>query len=261
MIQTTSGEWTIALGSDCSASDLTRGIQALNAELKGGPEQAIAAALMELISATSRPPWMDDAVAAAYTVSMPKAMWDYPIDVVRGACANWRRIPQQGRWWPTEADLRAQCERLYEPRRKLRAQAMNVLRDLEAKEAADEEARQRSVFAGDKGRAFREEMRKRMRPARFEAYFDPSQVMFSEREIWVRTMTAERVLSEEGRDLLERLGLRVVYHPQAFAKIRQPSWEDDTPEERAEVIEKFNRLKQAMADGSDLKAMRARGLI
>lgn len=261
MTRTTSGEWIITPSNDLTSGELTRGIQALNEELKGGPGNAIAASLMELISATSRPPWMDDAVAAAYMASMPKAMWDYPIDIVRGACANWRRIPSQGRWWPTEQDLRAQCEKLFESRRKLRAQAMRLLADLEREEEAAERARQPSAFAGDKGRAFREEMRKRMRPARFDAYFDPSQIMFSERDVWVRTQTAERVLYEEGRDVLERLGLRVIYHPQAFTKIRQPTWEDDTPEEREEVIVKFNRLTQAMAKGEDLKRLREKGEI
>ena len=140
--------------------------------------------------------------------------------------------------------------------------ARMLLTDLRAREQAARETQDRSSFAGDRGRQFREEMRKRMRAARFNAYFDVSQIYYAgESEILVRTQTAERVLNEEGRDLLERLKLALRYAPQAFTRVRQPTWDDDTPEEREEIAAKFNRLKEAMAKGEDLKRLRASGEI
>lgn len=263
MSLSTSGEWNLSASPDLQAHALASAIDDLAQSehfiVPGEPED-IEKAVTELMAATSRPPWMDDDMAATYDAALNEAMKDYPIDVVQNACKRWRQIPQQGRWWPTEQDLRAQCELLFRPRKSLFNRARMLLTDLRAKEQADERAKG-SPFASDKGREFRNEMRKRMRPARFDAYFDPSQIMFSEREVWVRTMTGERVLSEEGRDVLERLGLRVRYMPQAFAKIRQPTWEDDTPAEREEVTRKFNRLKEAMANGENLKRLRELGEI
>jgi hypothetical protein len=203
---------------------------------------------------------MDDETAAVYFDTLQEALHDYPIDCVEDACIAWRK-GEAGQWWPAEKELRSLCDDLFDARRKLRNKAMELLADIEADEAREAEAKQRSAFAGDNGRVFREEMRKRMRAERFDAYFHPSQIMFSDRELWVRTQTGQRVLMEEGSDLLERLGLVVKYAPQAFTKVRQPTWEDDTPEEREHVTRKFKRLKEAMAKGEDLKRLRLSGEI
>jgi hypothetical protein len=254
------GDWTLQAANDLTSKQLREGLGALLDVLRGGPRKEIAEAIMELIGATDRPPQLDEEKAAARILALQQMAWDYPIDVVKAACRKWRTVPNYGRWWPTEQDLRAQCEPLVDSRRKLRAQAERLLHELEAKEHSARLA-QPSPFAGDKERQFRNEMRKRMTPSRFNAYFCPTQMMFSEREIWVRTQTSERVLTEEGGDLLRVLGLRIRYQPQAFSKIRQPTWEDDTPEERAATAVKFNRLKEALEKGENLKRLREAGVI
>ncbi|HVK81974.1 MAG TPA: hypothetical protein VM915_15340, partial [Verrucomicrobiae bacterium] len=116
---------------------------------------------MELIGATDRPPQLDEEKAAARILALRNMAWDYPIDVVRAACRKWRRVPQHGRWWPTEQDLRAQCEPLFSARRKLHAQAMELLRDIEATENAAARNEQASPFASAEHREFRNEMRNR----------------------------------------------------------------------------------------------------
>lgn len=211
-----------------------------------GAEEEIEAAVIQLKAATMRPMWMDAQDAVAYEEALIKACEDYPIDVVQEACANWRKVPDHGKWWPTEQDLRAQCEKVFAPRRSLFNKARVLLQDLRAKEDEAQRANDRSAFAGDRQRQFREEMRKRMNnPNRFEAYFGSSQIQYEgEREILVRSPIAESVLQREGADLIARLGLSVRCVPVAFAGIKAPQWEDDSPEDRALVKEKFKALKE-----------------
>lgn len=258
MTRSTSGEWVLSPSNELTSADLTRGIEALNRELKGGPTERIAQALMVLIAVTRRPSSMDDDRAKLYFGVIQQAMMDYPVDIVEEGLAQWRKGPQ-GEWWPAEAELRRVCEKLFEPRRALRNKAIALLERIE-----DEEARaaKPSPFAGGRQQRFREEMRKRLTLARFDAYFHYAYLMFQgEDAIVVSNLAAERVLTTEGGDLLKQLGLRVILDPKPFVKVRRPTWEDDTPEEHAEVSRKFNRLKQAMAKGENLAKLRASGEI
>ncbi len=109
---------------------------ARSGEFQAGPEDAIAKAIMELISLTQRPPSKDDIKEAPYVEGLCRMAWDYPIDVVENACRQWRRIPERGRWWPEEQDLRVQCEALLKPRKDLRDEAVNLLRFMERREHA-----------------------------------------------------------------------------------------------------------------------------
>lgn len=204
---------------------------------------------------------MDDETAAVYFDTLQEALHDYPVDCVEEACVQWRK-GSNGEWWPAEAELRRVCDKLFEPRRMLRAKAMELLRNLEADEVYAERASQPSAFAGDKGREFRNEMRKRLTPARFDAYFHPAYLMFAgEDAVIVSNSTADRVLNTEGADLISRLGLRVVLDPKPFARVRRPQWEDETPAEREDVTRKFVRLKHAMSNGENLASLRKSGVI
>lgn len=264
MSQSTSGEWTLSASDDLKAEALEFGLDCLKQTphflIPGEPDE-IAAAVKELTAATSRPPWMDDEVAITYDAALNEALKDYPIDVVQLACKRWRMVPQHGKWWPTEQDLRQQCEMLFQPRRSLFNKARALLQNLRIRE--DEQRRTKtSAFAGRKQDRFRELMRQRMSPSRHEAYFHYAYLMFSgEDELIVSNRCAESVLTEEGGDLLRDLGLRVVFDPKPFANVRRPTHEDDTPEERAEVAAKLRRLKEGIEKGADLKRLRDAGLI
>ena len=200
---------------------------------------------------------MDDETAAVYADVVQEAMHDYPVDIVEEACVSWRK-GESGEWWPSEKELRRVCDKLFEPRRALRNKALALLDDLEASEQA---AARASPFAGDKARVFIAEMRKRLSPARFDAYFHISQIGHTDHEIITRTKAGETVMRTIGGDLLEQLGLRLRYDHRAFARVYEPTWEDDTPEDRAEVARKLNRLKEALRKGENLAALRASGEI
>lgn len=240
------GEWIFSPGSDLSSSQVREGLAALDADLAGGPQKPISAAILELLGATDRPPQLSDAEAVARQAALKQMAWDYPLDVIQLACRRWRTVPSKGRWWPTEQDLRAQCEPLFEPRRSLRNKARALLQQLEAAEDhAERSAANTSAFAGDRQRRFRAEMEKRFNDrTRYEAYFATSQMDYEgDDTIIVRTAIAESVLTREGGDLLKRLGLNVRYAAEHFAGVKQPLWEHDSDEDRAEVARKFEILK------------------
>lgn len=249
------GEFALEALPGLTSGELRAGIRAMEEELVGGPQNQIANALMELISATSRPPWMDDAVASAYMLAMPKAMWDYPIEIVHAACANWRRVPNHGRWWPTEADLRAQCETLFLPEQKLRNAAIRMAAQMEEEERRARQERP-SPFASEKGKALRQALRERMSASRFTTYFANTMCFFQgDNAILVRARIAEDVIRREAGDLIEQLGVKVSYDPEPFRNMRLPQYEDNTPEEQVETARKMNRLKQAMLAREDIAAL------
>lgn len=250
--------WVLEPSADLTSQQLGAGIAALDQALKGGPQQAISSAIMELLGACDRPPQLDDGSEAARILALKNMAWDYPVDVVQLACRNWRRVPNYGRWWPTEQDLRAQCEPLVEPQRSLRNKAAALKMQLEAQEQRREAP---SPFAGDKCGRFRNAMRQRMLPRTFNAYFDPTHIAYRENAILVRSRTAERVLRERGGDLAEQLGLRIEFSPMVFLNVRDPSYEDDTPQEREETAARFHRLKEAMQKGENIKKLREEGAL
>ncbi len=239
---------------------MREGVRALSDDLRGGPKDLIASAIMELIGATDRPPQLDEEKAAARILALRNMAWDYPIDVVQAACRRWRKVPQHGRWWPTEQDLRAQCEPLFTSRRKLHAQAVELLRHLEAEEDLARRQAAPSPFAGDKARRFQAEMRKRLGEERYSCYFDAAEIAYDGDVVYVRTQVADCVLDREGGDVLRALGLRVEYAPAQFSDIRQ-SRRDDTPAQSAAVGAKLKRLFEAMSKGENLRELRSRGEI
>ena len=257
MSRSSAGEWSLSVVGQLSSDTMRGAIAALNRALAGGPTARIAAALIRLISATRRPGWMDDETAAVYADVVQEAMHDYPVDIVEEACVSWRKGPS-GEWWPAEKELRRVCEKLFEPRRALRNKAMALLGDLEASEQA---AARASPFVGDKVKAFINEMRNRLSPSRFNAYFHISQIGSTDREIVSRTKAGARIMRQEGGDILDRLGLRVRYDHEGFSRVHEPSHEDDTPEDRAIVSRKLDRLMRALRSGENLTALRQNGEI
>lgn len=213
--------------------------------------------MIEMKAATMRPMWMDAEDATHYEEALIKACRDYPIDVVEEACTHWRKIPDRGKWWPTEQDLRALCQQIARPRMRLLHEARSLLRSLVANEQAD--ANKPSPFAGGLQVAFREEMRKRLADHRFRAYFNPSHILFQgERDILVRTKVAEAVLNDEGADLVKQHGLRIEYCAEAFVRIREIQ-EEMTPAKDAWVGERMERLTLAIKRGENIKALIQKG--
>lgn len=260
--QALSGDWILSPASDLTAAQLRAGLRALDEELKGGPQKPIGAAILELLGATDRPPQLSDVEAVARTQALKQMAWDYPIDVVQNACRAWRRVPSKGRWWPTEQDLRAQCEPLFASRSSLRACAANLLRNLEVEEdRADRlrRAEQASYFAGELHKEFRRCMASRLLPDQVTAYFSPSHIKYvGSATVHVRTLVAQAVFERYGLDVIGELGITLVHAPESFLRERDIP-RDVTPAEDEAVKVKMTRLNQAVAKGECIEALRRSG--
>lgn len=234
-------------------------VTALDEGLAGGPTQQINAIILKLIGATDRPPQLGDDEAIARVQSLKETAWDYPINVVHEASSNWRKVPSKGRWWPTEQDLRAQCEPLFAPARSLRNKAMELLRNLEAEEDHVARSAKPSYFPGEKHRAFRKAMEARLLPDQIRAYFNPSHIRYiGDNVVHVRTLIAEAIFQRYGSDVLTDLGMVLRCEPTDFPRERQLEAEM-TPAEDAEVSRKMTRLNQAVSKGECIEALRRSG--
>lgn len=254
-----SGEWILAPANDLTSSALRGAVAALDDSLAGGPTKQINAAILEMIGATDRPPQLSDEEAVARTYALKQTAWDYPIDVVQAACRNWRKVPAKGRWWPTEQDLRAQCEPLFAPARSLRNKAQELLRNLQAEEEHLQRQQTPSYFAGDIHRAFRSQMEARLLPDQVKAYFAPSHIRYvGKSEVHVRTLVAEAVLKRYGADVMANLGIKLRFAPEDFLQEREMQ-RDISPEEDAEVSRKMLRLNEAVKKGENIEKLRRSG--
>lgn len=234
-------------------------VTALDQGLAGGPTQHINAVIVRLIGATDRPPQLGDEEAVERVQSLKQAAWDYPIDVVEDASRNWRKVPSKGRWWPTEQDLRAQCEPLFAPARSLRNKATELLRNLEAEEEHVARSAKPSYFPGEKHRAFRKAMETRLLADQVKAYFNPSHIRYiGENVVHVRTLIAEAIFHRYGSDVLTDLGMVLRCEPTDFLRERQLEAEM-THEEDAEVSRKMTRLNQAVKSGESIEKLRRSG--
>jgi len=257
--QSISGDWILAPANDLSSRALSQAVNELDQSLAGGPTQQINMSIVELIGATDRPPQLGDEEAVARVHALKQMAWDYPIDVVINACRNWRRVPNKGRWWPTEQDLRAQCEPLFAPARALRNKAQELLMNLKAEEEHVRRSAQPSYFAGDKHRAFRTEMEARLLPDQVRAYFNPAHIRYvGDNVIHVRTLVAEAIFLRYGSDVLTKLGMVLRWEPTDFMRERQLE-SLITPEEDAEICRKMTRLNLAQSRGENIEALRRSG--
>lgn len=257
--QALNGDWILAPSSALTSKILADGISALDKSLEGGPTQLISAAILELIGATDRPPQLSDDEASVRVHVLKQMAWDYPMDVVANACRNWRRVPNKGRWWPTEQDLRAQCEPLFAPARALRNKAQELLMNLQAEEDHVRRSAQPSYFAGDKHRAFRAEMETRLLADQVRAYFNPAHIRYvGDNVIHVRTLVAEAIFLRYGSDVLTKLGMVLRWEPTDFMRERQLE-SLVTPEEDAEICRKMTRLNLAQSRGENIEALRRSG--
>jgi len=210
--QTSNGAWSLTPGSDLTAAQLRAAIEEMDAskDFKRGPETKIRNAIFELISVTSRPQTIDDAKEIAYQEALCKALLEYPTDVVILACQNWRRIPSAGRWWPSEQDLRVQCDLLVKPRQDLRDEAESLLRYMERRETAEGSRSQSSrlPYPNGKTEKFFNEVMKGFGPAFCKSWLSHRTCEFSEDTIYTIGLAVDR-LTQNCSGLLKQHGVKL----------------------------------------------------
>lgn len=224
-------------------------------------EEQAEEAVIKLKAMTSRPMWMDGSDAAVYESELIEALKLYPIDVVQAACIAWRQVPNHGKWWPTEQDLRVQCEKIYAPRKGMFNKARLLLQDLRVREAEANRANDASYFGGQVHQRFKAEMAKRLLPDQMRAYFNPSHIRFiGSARVHVRTLVAKAVFERYGGDVIDKLGIDLRHEPTDFLRERDPQHEV-SPEEDAVISEKMTRLNQAVKSGESIEKLRREGVL
>ena len=260
--QSTAGEWILSASDDLSAAELETALRDASADemfLVPCDEEQAEEAVVRMKAMTSRPVWMDGEDADLYEDGLIEALKLYPIDVVQAACIAWRQVPNHGKWWPTEQDLRVQCEKIYAPRKGLFSKARLLLQDLRIREAEANRANDTSYFGGQVHQRFKAEMGKVLLPDQMAEYFRPGWVLFvGSNEVLVRTEIALAIIERYGREVMQKLGVKVRHDPTAFLRSRDPVREM-TPEEDAEVSRKMTRLNQAVRTGESIEKLRRSG--
>lgn len=214
----TTGEWTLTPASDLTAAAMRQGIEAFDEAMQGGPQNAINLAVAELIGATDRPPQLGDEAAVARVAALKQMAWEYPLDVIQDACRQWRRVPNYGRWWPTEQDLRAHCEAFVKSRRDLRDQAARLLSALEANEQpASNRERQRSLQPRGQTKAFVDRVREHPHLGHpfVRSYLSDMTCDFTEDAIFVAYSTQVERIRQRCADLLREFpGVKIIHDRQ-----------------------------------------------
>lgn len=209
--QSTTGEWILVPANDLTASALREGLSAFDEAMQGGPQRKISDAIAELIGATDRPPQLGDEAAVARVEALKQMAWEYPLDVIQAACRQWRRVPNYGRWWPTEQDLRAHCEAFVKSRRDLRAQAARLLSALETQEKR--KPRERSLQPYGATKAFVDRVREHPHLGQpfVRSYLSDLACDFTDDTILVAySMQVERIRQRCADLLREFPGVRIV---------------------------------------------------
>lgn len=213
--QLTSGEWSLSASIDLSAAQLEGALrEASKLDIFAVPsdEDEVENAVVQMKAMTSRPVWMDAEDAAAYETALIEACRGYPLDVVQTACKAWRLVPNQGKWWPTEQDLRQQCENIFRPRRALWEEANNLLRSLKAGEESPRQSR--SMHPTGRVREFIERVRAHPHLGQpfVKSYLSDLTCDFSANTIFVAYSTqAERIPQRCAEILRDFPGLKIVH--------------------------------------------------
>lgn len=219
--RSTSGAWNLTPTDDLRASELGAGLIALNKLMAIGPKQKIAAAIIELLAATDRPPSLSDTAALARREALKKMAWEYPINVVETACRDWRKVQNFGRWWPAEQDLRALCEKIVKPQKQLRDEAESLLRFLKRREEQAQSGSVRNSRGNQPfGRtlAFVNDCMASHGPPFIRSYLTHRTCDFTEDAIFTMGFVAER-LNQRAGGLLSKHGVKVVVCPDVTARI------------------------------------------
>ena len=200
--QSTTGEWSLSASNELRADELNAALRdALSLDIFHVPsdEDEVEEAVVKLKAATNRPVWMDSEDAVAYESALIEACQEYPIDVVQSACKAWRQIPNHGKWWPTEQDLRQQCEALFKPRDTLFKEAKRLLHSLREREKPGQERQseqRRSISPYGRTKEFVDRVRQDTRLGQnfVRSYLSDQTCDFTDNTIFVAYSTqAERI--------------------------------------------------------------------
>jgi hypothetical protein len=179
----------------------------------------IAKGLAVLTAVCAKPADFDDAKVVLWSERLKVVLQEYPDDVAMAAISSWPKT-ENGKWWPTENELRSRCDELMAFRLNLksgleRAAAMATPRDFgpppsdgfsDEPEGATADY-VRTIFA--------------VKPDKASAYL--SGARFKENKIGIRYPMAQLALESACPGLLAQHGVRIVT-PRAFRSDGLVEW-------------------------------------
>jgi uncharacterized protein YbaA (DUF1428 family) len=89
--------------------------------------RSISSAMAGLADVTAHPKESDAEAAIEGAKRLTRMLYEFPADVALEAINDWPKTPN-GKWWPTEAELRAECEKRVDYRRRLKKQVEDAQR-------------------------------------------------------------------------------------------------------------------------------------
>lgn len=116
------GPW---IGAGATLQQLTAAMREIEHGFAPASIKRIAEAMTGLAEVTAHPKETDEDAAAEGMKRLTRMLYEYPADVALEAINEWPKT-SGGKWWPTEAELRAECEKRVDYRRRLQKQVRDA---------------------------------------------------------------------------------------------------------------------------------------
>lgn len=118
------GPW---IGHGATLEQLNAAMREVEYRMSPAGPQPLMAALASLAAVTAQPKGSDEENLEAGLRRFLRMLLDFPADVAFEAVNEWPKTPG-GKWWPTEAELRLECEKRVDYRRRLKKQVEDAQR-------------------------------------------------------------------------------------------------------------------------------------
>ena len=218
---------SLEIEGEPSVEDLQSSLAAL---AEAGKERAsatqIAKALAVLTAVCAKPADFDDAKVVLWSERLKIVLQEFPASIAMHAVSEWPKS-QNGKWWPTEHEIRIECNAAMHFRYQLRHELECLLERMQRVQIAMEEreaAPPRLDGMSDEPTgavaAYIEELRA-IRPEHFDAYFKYAR--FGEGVIGTTFSSMEGALERAAPGLMDKHGVRIV-RPVAMSRDGVAEW-------------------------------------
>lgn len=197
------------------------------ANLRRATATQIAKGLAVLTAVCAKPADFDDAKVVLWSERLKMVLQEYPDEIAMAAISDWPKT-ETGKWWPTENEIRSECNALMALRRNLAhalAEAIRQQRFTEADPTIDPIKDGFSADPEGDTLAYVNAMHN-SHPSKAAAYLTGAR--YKGRTIGIRYPLAAMALENAAPGLLASYGVRIV-SPAAFTASGVAQW-PDSPE-------------------------------
>lgn len=197
------------------------------ANLRRATATQIAKGLAVLTAVCAKPADFDDAKVVLWSERLKMVLQEYPDDIAMAAVSEWPKT-ETGKWWPTENEIRSECNSLMALRRNLAHALAETIRQQRFVESINESADPiNDGFSADpegETLAYVNAMHN-AHPNKAAAYLTGAR--YKGRTIGIRYPLAAMALEDAAPGLLASYGVRIV-SPAAFTVDGVAQWPDSS---------------------------------